>query len=513
MKNINGKIVSGAMALTLICGCSKNQLNNNNNPNLSNQNITSSFLSSPGDVVGKVTVGYQGWFSCAGDGSPINGWASHTNLENWPDMRQYTASYSGVPFFQVGVQQAPYTGNLGNGQPAKIFSSDDQQVVNTHVLWMQQNGIDCIAVQRFGSYTAPGTVKDFHDAVQLKVMNAAQTYGRKFYIMYDCNATDNIEADWTNTIVNTQHLTSSSAYAHQNGKPVVALWGVGYSGRGAVADWVNTINFFKNQGCYVIVCPSDGFSTDTAYQAAYNDGNMIMAWMVGKTAASNWPNLYTTDLTYCNAHNLDYQADMYPGFSFNNTTASDPKNQIPRTHGDFMWSQFAGGYQAGIQSVYISMFDEMNEGTAVLNLAEDSGGIPASKSFVTLDADGTHVSSDFYLRLINDGAKMIKKQIAYTTTHPTPHVLTAPASLTPHVLSSSSIQINWSAVTDAPCYNVKRSTTSGGPYTTVAAGVTGGTYTNTGLSANTTYYYVVSSGHINGGESSNSGQVSATTNP
>jgi len=27
-----------------------------------------------GDVVGKITVGYQGWFACLGDGAPINGW-------------------------------------------------------------------------------------------------------------------------------------------------------------------------------------------------------------------------------------------------------------------------------------------------------------------------------------------------------------------------------------------------------------------------------------------------------
>ncbi|WP_399129468.1 fascin domain-containing protein [Actinacidiphila sp. ITFR-21] len=29
--------------------------------------------SAPGDVVGKISVGYQGWFACAGDGAPING--------------------------------------------------------------------------------------------------------------------------------------------------------------------------------------------------------------------------------------------------------------------------------------------------------------------------------------------------------------------------------------------------------------------------------------------------------
>jgi len=27
-----------------------------------------------GDVVGKVTVGYQGWFACTGDGAPIGTW-------------------------------------------------------------------------------------------------------------------------------------------------------------------------------------------------------------------------------------------------------------------------------------------------------------------------------------------------------------------------------------------------------------------------------------------------------
>src|ERR1700712_5441836 len=77
--------------------------------------------SAPGDVVGKVTVGYQGWFACSGDGAPINGWwhwaqdwsqtPSPTNngtLRAWPDMREYPKSY-----------RTAYA-NLGNGQPATL---------------------------------------------------------------------------------------------------------------------------------------------------------------------------------------------------------------------------------------------------------------------------------------------------------------------------------------------------------------------------------------------------------
>ncbi|TCC08125.1 hypothetical protein [Kribbella soli] len=36
-----------------------------------------------------------------------------------------------------------------NGQAARLFSSYDQQTVNTHFQWMQQNGCDTVALQRF----------------------------------------------------------------------------------------------------------------------------------------------------------------------------------------------------------------------------------------------------------------------------------------------------------------------------------------------------------------------------
>ena len=68
--------------------------------------------------------------------------------------------------------------------------------------------------------------------------------------------------------------------------------------------------------------------------------------------------------------------------------------------------------------------------------------------------------------------------------------------------------LNWSADAYANGYNVKRSTTSGGPYTTVASGVGATTYVDAGLAYSTTYYYVLS-GVSDTGEGSNSSQITA----
>src|SRR4029453_15068016 len=64
--------------------------------------MTASAASPPGDVVGKITVGYQGWFACPGDGAPINGWwhwaqnwgqppsPGNNAIVAWPDVRDFT---------------------------------------------------------------------------------------------------------------------------------------------------------------------------------------------------------------------------------------------------------------------------------------------------------------------------------------------------------------------------------------------------------------------------------------
>jgi endo-1,4-beta-xylanase len=84
---------------------------------------------------------------------------------------------------------------------------------------------------------------------------------------------------------------------------------------------------------------------------------------------------------------------------------------------------------------------------------------------------------------------------------PVPIGLTATAG-------NAQVSLAWNASAGATSYNIRRSTTSGGPYTLIA-GVTGTSFTNTGLTNNTTYFYVVSALNA-AGESPNSAQVSAT---
>jgi len=474
-----------------------------------------------GDVVGKITVGYQGWFAATGDGAPINGWwhwsqnwgappsPNNTNIVAWPDMREYTRTY------QTAYQ------NLGNGQPATLFSSYDQQTIDTHFLWMQQNGCDTAALQRFNPTGGEGPTRD---AMAVKVRSAAESHGRKFYIMYDVtdwlSFQDDIKADWLNKM---KAMTTSPAYARQNGKPVVCIWGFGFSEPSrpfTPPPCLEVVNWFKAQGCYVIGGVPTYWRTGVndsrpGFQDVYRAFDMLSPWMVGRITDVNGSDDFYNRLTLpdqadCNARGVDYQPCVMPG----------DIGGHHRAHGDFMWRQFYNVIRAGAQGIYISMFDEYNEGNQIAKTAETQATIPVGSGFLGLDEDGTACSSDYYLRLTADGGRMLKGQLALTATRPTQPMLTnsgdtqppsVPGNLRVTGQTDTTVALAWNAATDntgVTGYRVNRISGS----TSTPVGTTAGTsFTVTGLTASTTYAFSVTAQDAANNSSGASNTVNATT--
>ena len=86
-------------------------------------------------------------------------------------------------------------------------------------------------------------------------------------------------------------------------------------------------------------------------------------------------------------------------------------------------------------------------------------------------------------------------------------VPTAPTGLTA-AAANAQVTLNWTAGSGATGYYVKRSTTTGGPYTQIATEA-GTSDTDTGLTNGTKYFYVVSA-YNSAGQSANSAEVNAT---
>ena len=91
---------------------------------------------------------------------------------------------------------------------------------------------------------------------------------------------------------------------------------------------------------------------------------------------------------------------------------------------------------------------------------------------------------------------------------PPSSIASMPVNLTAQAVYPPQVILAWNAVAGAGSYNVKRATTSGGPYTVIATGVTATNYLDGSVSAGVNYYYVVSS--VTGGvESFNSAEARA----
>ncbi len=162
-------------------------------------------------------------------------------------------------------------------------------------------------------------------------------------------------------------------------------------------------------------------------------------------------------------------------------------------------------------------------GASVYDLYRNETGCNAGFTKVFNDLPGTSQPDNavangftYYYQVVaqpsgNEACASAPSACVSVTPSPAPCVPpSAPTGLTATAVSSSQINLSWTAVGGATEYHVFRSNTSGGPYSSIGTSVTT-TFNNTGLASSTTYYYVVRAANSATCESGNSNQASATT--
>ena len=387
---------------------------------------------------GKVMCGYQGWFACPGDGAnipgtgwfhwgPTSGFAPDAcNVDMWPDMTEYSA---GAQF----LADAFY-----DGIDHYVFSSHNQETVSLHFQWMQDYGIDGVYLQRFANEVVPGTpFFNFRNDVLDYCKVAANQYGRKYAVMYDLNnlnSGDDIQQvvdDWiflvdSGRVPRTQ--TEDPGYMFHNGKPVMSVWGLGRNERYEGPESVALIDFLKNDPVYggntvmLGVGKDWRVSTDTYFHQARDLADIISPWVVGAYTFITEINVWAEtkgvpDKAWCDANGKDYLPVIWPGFSVYNKHGG-PLNQIPRMGGQFFWDQVRADISTiGAAMLYVAMFDEVDEGTAIFKVTNDPPNV-AQADFVTLDIDGYDVASDEYLWLAGQAGRGLRGEIAVNQTRP-----------------------------------------------------------------------------------------------
>jgi hypothetical protein len=382
-------------------------------------------------LTGKVMTGYQGWFNCEGDGAGL-GWThwarnssrsfapGNVTVDLWPDVSELTAGERFTTSFQSV-----------DGRLAEVFSSFNRETVLRHFRWMREYGIDGAFVQRFANGVNDDAKRYHKDVVLAHCREGANREGRAYAVMYDLSGLPaggvaRVKADWK-MLRKQMHIGEDPAYLHHRGKPLVAVWGVGFANEEkpyTLAECRALIEFLKADGCSVMLGVPTGWREqkrdavrDPALHEVLKLADVISPWTPGryqnpKGVALHGETYWQPDEVWCREQSLDYLPVVFPGFSWHNLKPASPLNYIPRMQGGFLWSQFVAAKRAGAGMIYVAMFDEVDEGTAIFKCTNQP---PVGASpFVTYEG----LPSDYYLWLTGEGARLLRDERPLTADVP-----------------------------------------------------------------------------------------------
>ncbi|KAI1309829.1 hypothetical protein F5Y03DRAFT_58946 [Xylaria venustula] len=359
---------------------------------------------------GNFFVGYQAWFRKPLEDDGNSHWTTdtpspevgHVGVDMIPDVTGYPAEC---------LFDTPFT--RPDGSVAQFYSNDCDGVVDLHFKMMTDHGISGAFLQRFYGYIneANGGWINILNAAKA----AAEKYGRGFVIEYDLNGADtastNVTATFLADLAALNDITSSPAYMHHEGKPVIEIWGFGIVTEVTVDDGIAIVTALKDAGWYVILGVQQAWHAELvqdqpgSYGPVYRLANMIQPWTVGSYDINGYQDFLNgrqavEDAGALQELGIDSSIVVWPGGSSNNGNPSSPFDQFPRWNGTFYQMQLDGAVSLKPTFIFGAMFDEMNEGTSIFPVLRTSD-LPTNQRFLGIDDD---MATDAYLTLAGDAA-------------------------------------------------------------------------------------------------------------
>jgi hypothetical protein len=384
---------------------------------------------------GLVMAGYQGWFSAEGDDSH-RGWHHYekggkfepgfASIDFWPDVREYTKTY-------------PTSFKYASGENAMIYSPYDEESVDLHFKWMKEHDIDGVYMQRFVSEVKGESGKRHFNWVLANALKAAKKYDRAISIMYDLSGCvsadiDFVAKDWDElqVLFDLFNPVQNPTYLLHNNRPLLAIWGVGFNDnrRYSISDVDRLMEKLKGPGRKTSVLLGVPYYWRTLTRDTENSpllhqlikkADILMPWAVGRYNDASYSSIAAAalqgDIQWCNENGIGYIPLVFPGFSWGNLKNSKlVYNQIPRLKGGFLWKQIAGAKAAGAEALYVAMFDEVDEGTAIFKcLRENELPLNGDGKFVGIEDD---LQPDHYLWLTGQGARWFHGMGKYSAQRP-----------------------------------------------------------------------------------------------
>lgn len=400
----------------------------------------------------KVMVGYQGWFRTPNDLAD-QGWVhwcrdgvmipANFTVDMWPDRTDFDPN----ELFRAGDVVTR------SGQPAHLFSSATRATVRRHFQWMRKYNIDGAFLQRFVHSSSSGAWgRD--EWVLHHVREAANLEGRIWAIEYDVSALSSepdpyevITTDW-NWLVDVAKVLEDPRYAHEGTQPVVFVWGLPYPDRHIDMTTANAIiDFFKFDarygGNYVIGGLPWWWRTMGDWHDHIRRYDAALAWMPPDR------NAYLNDYSQLRSWGIDYFPHVWPGFSWANLQhQTGTQDYWPRAGGEFFWNKLGEATGSGATRLFIGMFDEYDEGTAIMPMSDDPPNPSATWGrFITNEGR----PSDWWMVLAGEARDILLRHQWYSFLLPNEQTLANRSNVGPEAwidlgAVDASNQLSWMTV-------------------------------------------------------------------